>query len=209
MTSEENPAGYDPGSWPPVRGDYQVGEPGCRVAVVTLASHLCVTGAAISGPCKTENLGVEKVVANVISNSNIRFLLVCGAESKGHLPGDAILALHRNGVDAKGRIIGSRGAIPFIENLPAEAIRRFQEQVEVIDRIGLEDEDQINLLVKEHSRMAEAFFEAPFLVIRPRRRRPPPEPGQGDVLLGSGVALETSAWVVLENRREEIVQVRA
>jgi tetrahydromethanopterin S-methyltransferase subunit A len=201
MTSKENPIGYDPGSWPPVRGDYQVGDPMCRIAVVTLASHLCVTGAAISGPCKTENLGVEKVVANVISNSNIRFLLVCGAESKGHLPGDAILALHRNGVDAKGRIFGSRGAIPFIENLPTEAIRRFQDQVKVINRIGLEDEAQIDLLVKEHCCMAEVYPEEPFLVTRPRRRHPPPEGGQGDVQLGSGVALETSAWVVLENWR--------
>ena len=86
-------------SWPPVRGEYAVGDPNAGVAVVTLASQLRVRGAAISGPCKTENLGVEKIVANVVSNCNIRFILLCGAESKGHLPGNTLLALHRNGID--------------------------------------------------------------------------------------------------------------
>jgi tetrahydromethanopterin S-methyltransferase subunit A len=104
--------------WPPVRGDFVVGDPEGRVAVVTLASRLRAEGAAISGPCKTENLGIEKIVANTISNCNIRFLIICGAESKGHLPGDTLLALHRNGIDEQGRIIGSKGAIPFIQNLP-------------------------------------------------------------------------------------------
>jgi len=114
--------------WPPVRGDYVVGDPEARVAVVTLASRLRAEGAAISGPCKTENLGVEKIVANTISNCNIRFLIICGAESKGHLPGDTLLALHRNGIDGQGRIIGSKGAIPFIQNLPPEAVRRFRSR---------------------------------------------------------------------------------
>ena len=81
---------YEEGNWPPFRGDYLVGSPKSRIAVVTLASNLHIEGAAISGSCKTENLGVEKIVANIISNSNIRFLLICGAESKGHLPGDSI-----------------------------------------------------------------------------------------------------------------------
>jgi len=121
------PKCYDE-SWPPVRGDYTVGSPESGVAVVTLASQLHVSGAAIIGPCKTENLGIEKIVANVISNCNIRFILICGAESKGHLPGDALLALHRNGLDEQGRIIGSRGAIPFIQNLPPEAVRRFRSR---------------------------------------------------------------------------------
>ena len=44
-------------------------------------------GAALCGPCKTENLGLEKVIANVIANPNIRFMLFCGTEVKGHLSG--------------------------------------------------------------------------------------------------------------------------
>ena len=133
MTEDGNRDGRlytDP--WPPLRGDYQVGDPRSAVAVVTLASPLLIKGCAIFGQCVTENLGLEKIVANVISNCNIRFLIVCGLESKGHLPGNTLLALHKNGIDPQGRIVGSKGAIPFIQNLPPEAISRFQEQVELI-----------------------------------------------------------------------------
>ncbi len=62
--------------WPVITGDYIVGDPESPVAVATLASHIeeipSAAGAAIAGPCKTENLGIEKVVANIISNPNIR-----------------------------------------------------------------------------------------------------------------------------------------
>ncbi len=71
-------------NWPVVSGDYIVGDPESPVAVTTLASHNedipAAAGAAIAGPCKTENLGIEKVVANIISNPNIRFLILCGAD---------------------------------------------------------------------------------------------------------------------------------
>jgi tetrahydromethanopterin S-methyltransferase subunit A len=188
---------YEEGNWPPLRGDYLVGSPESRIAVVTLASNLHIEGAAISGPCKTENLGVEKIVANIISNSNIRFLLICGAESKGHLPGDSILALHRNGMDEKGRIIGSHGAIPFIQNLSAEAITRFRNQFQVLDRIGLEDEKHINLLVKQYSACGEPYPIEPFQAVkRPIKRMDPIVEG-GDLLLSAGVIMNTSAWLVL------------
>ena len=58
--------------WPIVSGEYVVGNPESCVGVVTLGSHgldeaAIEAGAAISGPCHTENLGIEKVVANYIS----------------------------------------------------------------------------------------------------------------------------------------------
>jgi tetrahydromethanopterin S-methyltransferase subunit A len=188
--------GYDE-TWPPVRGDYVVGWPESRVAVVTLASHLRAEGVAIIGPCKTENLGVEKIVANTISNSNIRFLLLCGMESKGHLPGDTILALHKNGIDEQGRILGSHGAIPFIQNLPREAIKRFQDQVTIIDKIGLEDEGQIELLIREYNALAGPYPEEPFLILKRRARPANISFGEGDLVMGSGVVMDTSAWLVV------------
>jgi tetrahydromethanopterin S-methyltransferase subunit A len=189
---------YDPQSWPPIRGDYRLEDPESRIAVVTLATPLRAKGAAIYGPCKTENLGVEKVVANLISNSNLRFLLVCGAESKGHLPGDSILALHRNGIDEEGRIVGSKGAIPFIENLSKEAIDRFQRQVEVIDRIGLVDEGKIEKIVEDHRSLSEPFPEPPMDVVKKRSRRARDEASEGDAIFGQGVILDASAWLVAE-----------
>lgn len=190
-------AGYeDP--WPPVRGDYQVGDANGSVAVVTLASSIIPKGAAICGQCKTENLGVEKIVANVISNCNIRILILCGVESKGHLPGDTILALHKNGIDKQGRIIGSRGAIPFIQNLPEGAIERFQKQVELVDCIGQEDVEHIEELIRRHGRDCQPYPDRPFLVIKrsvPSRRV---SFGQGDISFGNRVVMDSSAWLVIE-----------
>ena len=128
--------------WPVISGDYIVGDPESPVAVTTLASHIeaGLTGAAIAGPCKTENLGIEKVVANIISNPNIRFLILTGAEVQGHITGQSIKALHENGADAdKKKIIGATGAIPFVENIPLDGIERFQQQLELIDLIDTED----------------------------------------------------------------------
>ena len=194
--------GYDD-PWPPVRGDYLVGDPNAGVAVATLASPLFVragsilppdVGAAIYGQCKTENLGVEKIVANVISNCNIRFLT--GVESKGHLPGNTLLALHRNGIDEQGRIIGSKGAIPFIQNLPPEAIRRFQRQVELIDCIGLEDMEEIERLVSRYNLLAEPYPEEPFLVVKRKAALQEILMGEGDLFFGANVFMDTRAWQI-------------
>lgn len=191
---------YDSEGWPPIRGDYRLDDPESRIAVVTLASSLAAAGAAIWGPCKTENLGVEKVVANLISNSNLRFLLVCGEESKGHLPGNSILALSRNGIDGEGRIVGSKGAIPFIENLSVEAIERFQRQVEVIDRIGLVDVGEIEEIVRRYRNLSEPFSEPPMVVVKRRARKAADEASasSGDAVFGEGVVLDASAWLVAE-----------
>jgi tetrahydromethanopterin S-methyltransferase subunit A len=191
--------------WPPVRGDYLVGDPNAGVAVATLASPLFVlvgshlpsyVGAAIYGQCKTENLGVEKIVANVISNSNIRYLIISGVESKGHLPGNTLLALHRNGIDEQGRIIGSKGAIPFIQNLQPEAIKRFQRQVELIDCIGLEDMEQIERLVSKYNLLAEPYPEEPFLVVRRKAVLQEILMGEGDLFFGGNVFMDTRAWQI-------------
>lgn len=140
--------------WPVINGDYVVGDPKSCVAGATLASHiedvLVDAGAAIAGPCKTENLGIEKMVANLISNPNIRFLVLCGSEVQGHITGQSIEALHANGVDPdKRKIVDATGAIPFIENLPDDAIERFQQQLEIVSMIDVEDAAAIQSQVKE------------------------------------------------------------
>jgi tetrahydromethanopterin S-methyltransferase subunit A len=64
-------------------------------------------GAALSGTVQTPNIGLEKIICNCISNPNIRYLVLTGPESEGHLTGDALKALFSNGVDNKKRIIGT------------------------------------------------------------------------------------------------------
>ena len=165
MANKKSPAS----GWPIVQGDFHTGDPNSPVAVVTMGSHLdesaiCNAGAAIAGSCKTENLGLEKVIANVISNPNIRFIITCGTEVKGHLSGQSFIALHQNGVDG-GKIVGSKGAIPFIENLSDDHIKRFQEQVEVIDIMESEDVGAITAKINELTAKDPGAFDADAMIV--------------------------------------------
>ena len=166
MADKKSPAE----GWPVVNGDYIVGDPESPVAATTLGSHNeqipVDAGAAIAGPCKTENLGIEKMVANLISNPNIRFLILCGSEVQGHITGQSIEALHANGVDEKRKIAGATGAIPFIENIPDEGIERFQQQMEIISMIDIEDAGQIQAKVKECIEKDPGAFEEEAMVIK-------------------------------------------
>lgn len=154
--------------WPVISGDYIVGDPESPVAVTTLASHIegDLSGAAIAGPCKTENLGVEKVVANIISNPNIRFLILSGAEVQGHITGQSFKALHANGCDPEKKSInGATGAIPFVENIPLDGIDRFQQQLEVVDMIDVEDTGAIQAKINECIEKDPGAFEEEAMVI--------------------------------------------
>jgi tetrahydromethanopterin S-methyltransferase subunit A len=167
MAEKKSPAE----GWPVVSGDYIVGDPESPVAAATLASHIeqipVDAGAAIAGPCKTENLGIEKMMANLISNPNIRFLVLCGSEVQGHITGNSIESLHANGIDPERRsIVGSKGAIPYIENIPDEGIERFQQQLELISMIDNENPADIQAKIKECIEKDPGAFEEEALVIK-------------------------------------------
>jgi tetrahydromethanopterin S-methyltransferase subunit A len=154
--------------WPVVKGEYDTGDAKSCVAVATCGSHFNLfpikAGAGISGPFKTENLGIEKIVANVISNPNIRFVVVCGSEVKGHISGDALISLYKFGLK-DGRIVNAKGAIPFIENLDANAVKRFQEQVQLIEMVDVEDEAKITQAIKDCiAKDPGAFAGEPMLI---------------------------------------------
>jgi len=165
MADKKSPAS----GWPITKGDFNSGDPNSPVAVMTCGSHLdekgiCDKGAAICGSCKTENLGLEKVIANIISNPNIRFLMLCGTEVKGHLAGQTMAALHKGGVK-DGRVVGAEGAIPFIENLNDAAIKRFQEQCELVNIMESEDLGAIGAKINElKGRDPGAFAADPMVV---------------------------------------------
>lgn len=56
------------------------------------------SGAALSGTVQTENIGFEKMICNIVANPNIRYIILGGPESEGHLTGEALKALLVNGV---------------------------------------------------------------------------------------------------------------
>lgn len=94
------------------------------------------TGAALSGTLQTENIGIEKIVCNVVGNPNIRYLVLCGEEVYGHNSGTVVRALLANGINEKRTIIGSEAVTPYLFNIPLEAIERFREQVTLVDLVG-------------------------------------------------------------------------
>ena len=91
------------------------------------------TGAALSGTVQTENIGFEKIICNIVANPNIRYLILAGPESEGHMTGQALKALMQNGIDEKKSIIGTEAPHPFLYNLPLEFIERFRKQLTLID----------------------------------------------------------------------------
>lgn len=133
--------------WPQVSGSYTVGIPEKQVLVITLGSHIdegqIAPNVALVGPCKTENIGLEKVIANTVSNTNIRYLLMCGAEVHGHLVAASTKTLFENGINDEGSIIGAPGAIPFLSNISPDIVDIFREQVELVDLLGVEDIGEI------------------------------------------------------------------
>ena len=143
------PAVPRPG-WPPLAGDYTVLRYAAPVAVCTLGdSGLAAAVAAQAGPqvaitgtLTTENLGIERLVANTITNPHLRFVIVAGPEVEqriGHHPGGSLLALAANGTNDNGRIIGAPGRRPRLRNLTPAEIAHFRTYVEVIDLIGTAD----------------------------------------------------------------------
>ena len=94
------------------------------------------SGAALSGTLQTENIGIEKMICNIVGNPNIRYLVVCGPESPGHLVGQSLNALALNGIGEDSRIIGAESLTPYLYNIPREAVERFREQVRIVDLIN-------------------------------------------------------------------------
>ncbi|NOQ55190.1 MAG: hypothetical protein GQ477_00105 [Nanohaloarchaea archaeon] len=144
----------------PERGTYSQGNPLSPVSVVIpmpdkKAIQCAIeAGAAMAGSVVTANIGVEKIILNVISNPNIRYIVLFGKDSSGHFSGDAIYNLHKNGVDENRKVIGSKGLTPYLKNISIDAIDRFREQIiTVIDVMGMDDisvlENVIHFTIQE------------------------------------------------------------
>lgn len=150
-------------AWPYVPGTYFVADPAAPVAVCTLGSAELApevaasppAGLCIAGKLETENIGIEKVVKNVIANPAIRFLLCVGKEPPRHLTGATMVALFENGIDAERRIPGAPGMRPMLPNTTAGEVDAFRHQVEPVVMVGCTDVGEI------HEKVAELAGRAP------------------------------------------------
>ncbi|MEW6034637.1 MAG: DUF4346 domain-containing protein [Chloroflexota bacterium] len=164
--------------WPVEVGEYLVGNPEAPVAISTLASPelaqqlleaLGKKAVAIVGKTETENIGIEKVVKNIVSNACIRFLLVCGYDSRELLPGHTIVCLARSGMDASHRVVGSQGRKPVLVNLSQGEVDQFRGQVEVIDLVGCQELGRVVAAAAEAAARSPGQYQGAIRVEKVRR----------------------------------------
>ncbi|HZK54218.1 MAG TPA: DUF4346 domain-containing protein [Desulfosporosinus sp.] len=141
-----------------VEGDYILGKRDARIAVCTLGDtdlpHELDAAAlmdkiALTGPLSTENLGIEKVIRNVVSNPAIGYLILCGKDSRGHKAGQALLSLKANGLREDGNIVGAVGPRPILKNITEVEIEAFRVNIDVIDEIGTTDIKRLQAIIEQ------------------------------------------------------------
>jgi tetrahydromethanopterin S-methyltransferase subunit A len=130
----------------PIKHEYYLGS-GKAAAICTLSSidllemlsrSYLMNKVLIAGRLLSENKGIDAIVAFTIKHPELKRILVCGKEVKGHRAGQALLALASNGTDLSGRIIGAAGPNPIVK-LCAQDVDTFRRQVQTIDLIGTVD----------------------------------------------------------------------
>lgn len=137
--------------WPFVPGKYFVLDSTAPVAVTTLGSVQLAKdinkrkpeGLCIVGKVETENIGIEKIIQNILSNPAIKFLICAGNEPPKHLTGATLISLFENGVDDNKRIIGSPGMRPVLPNTSPDEVEAFRRSVTPINMVGCTDVEEI------------------------------------------------------------------
>ncbi len=130
----------------PIKHEYYLGG-GNAVAICTLSSidlletvsRSCLMNEVlIAGRLLSENKGIDAVISFAIKHPELKRLVLCGKEVKGHRAGQALLALTINGMDSFGRIIGAFSPNPVLRSSPLD-VDIFRHQVQIINLIGVVD----------------------------------------------------------------------
>lgn len=154
--------------WPVLPGAYIVGNPRGHVAVCTLTSNELITplaklpGVAITGRVYSANMGIEKMIANVIANPAIRFLFICGRESPYFQVEQALCSLFSHGITPEGRIIQASGHMPELRNLDPNCIEHFRKQIELVDYAGETDIEKLAAVLQEMSSRNPGVYQEAF-----------------------------------------------
>ena len=153
-------------SWPVIDGSYRVGDPAAPVAVCVLTSEellvplVSIPGVAIAGEVQTANQGIERIILNVTANAAIRFLLLCGKDSRLFRQGQSLIALIENGVDEARRIINAEGYEPVLRTVTPQQITAFRRQVELVDWIGERDLETLRECISGLTARSPGRFES-------------------------------------------------
>lgn len=139
----------------PINEEVYFGNPESSIAICTLSSlellkeisnSELMSKITLVGRLFSENKGIDSLVRYVISNKNLKAILLCGKDTLGHKPGHSIINLYNNGIDNEGRIIGSSSPEPKL-TLTNSDVFQFQNQVKLIEKIGETNFSKIKLLI--------------------------------------------------------------
>ncbi|MER5176481.1 MAG: tetrahydromethanopterin S-methyltransferase subunit A [Candidatus Nitrosocosmicus sp.] len=104
----------------------------------------------IAGRLHSENKGIDQMIDFCINNPQLKYVILCGKDTKGHYSGDALISLIKNGIDINGKILGTIAPSPFICS-NKENVTKFKNQVSIIDMRNCFDIDKISETVNRFS----------------------------------------------------------
>lgn len=159
------------GRWPVEPGDYYLGEYESPVAITTLTdlgllerlrSVLRKEHYSLLGLTSTPNIGVEKLVRNIVSNPHIAYLVITGRDESRPSVAETILHLKRNGLDGSKRVVGYKAV--RLPNLTMKEVEVFKLHVEILDyRSASPDEvvSTVSRLSTTHRKPRESVYIDP------------------------------------------------
>ena len=124
---------------------------GKEVAICTLSSMALLKKISndaimdkllIVGRLFSENKGIEQLIQFCTTSPAMRYLILCGKDTNGHYPADALMNLMHFGLDEQKKIIGTKAPYPFIRCNP-KLVNKFREQIKLIDMRECSDMDKI------------------------------------------------------------------
>lgn len=157
--------------WKPIPGYSKIGNEESPVAVLTLNDDFVFDEkqVAIYGKAMTENLGITRIISNVLSNPNLRYLVVCGRDVHGHFPGDALISFYEKGyeVNEYGTITikdtkAADPKLPIDKETIEEVRERLRKQISLVNMIGETDLPRINRAIEDCLRKKSEPMEYPY-----------------------------------------------
>jgi len=141
-----------------------------------LAGSPIAARVAIIGPLETENIGIEQMLTTLLERPRIRWLVVCGDESRGRYQGQALRALFESGLAPDGTIRDARSRRARLRNLAAEHVEAVRRQVRLCDLVGVNEvariADQVDRCQADDPGAFEEHVELPRVepIVAPSRR---------------------------------------
>lgn len=149
----------------PIKHEYYIGRRSKETAICTLSSihlleNICKSSEIMDkilvvGRLLSENKGIDTIIKFTLSHPELRYIIVCGKEVRGHQAGQALLSLYENGIINNNDnntgsmfIVGAKGPYPVLRS-SWEDVNAFRKQItKIYNLIGISDIEQIKKQIK-------------------------------------------------------------